>query len=461
MKNLISMMLMLCAVITFSACSSDDDGPSNPVSNPIIPQSAKIGSEVTIQGTGFAAGQTLWLVPEYGEAVDVKAKMATSGAKFTVPYTLNKGKVDVVLQVENNKWTLGSMTLLAAENPITAISVPSGLALGKEVTIAGIGFAEGDKIVLIPVANAATKSYMTDKTPQGTTVGTTVAADGVKFTVPADLAEGEYTVFLVRGNSTWALGTTAVYVDRRIESITITDNDMLTMYAPMLGLADGKLVVTFDYNENGSLKALTTNGGINWAFEYDGKTITTTSVFAGAPFKYTIDDQGRVISSTGLDMYGEEVAYTWSYDANGYLESVKQVGAADDADVNLLNTYTDGNLSAYTMSMANELTTDKSIRTCPNTVEPLYLLNGFSLMQTREDLFLGFLLNRNVKVSTYVPNQLIASDIDYATGGDTKNTVAIEKSFENNCLTLKTTGGAISQAQAMLSNTVVIKYQNK
>ena len=460
MKKLISMMLMLCAVITFSACSSDDDGPSNPVSNPTVPQSAKIGAEVTIQGTGFAAGQTLWLVPEYGEAVDVKAKMATSGAKFTVPYTLNKGKVDVVLQVENNKWTLGSMTLLAAENPITAISVPSGLALGKEVTIAGIGFAEGDKIVLIPVANAATKSYMTDKTPQGTTVGTTVAADGVKFTVPADLAEGEYTVFLVRGNSTWALGTTAVYVDRRIESITITDNDMLTMYAPMLGLEDGKLVVTFDYNENGSLKAISSNGTVGWAFEYNGKTITTTNSYS-QPLAYTIDDQGRIISSTGYDMYGEEVAYTWSYDANGYLESVKQVGAADDADVNLLNTYTDGNLSAYTMSMVNELTTDKSIRTCPNTVEPLYLLNGFSLMQTREDLFLGFLLNRNVKVSTYVPNQLIATDIDYSTGGETKNTVAIEKSFENNCLTLKTTGGAISQAQAMLSNTVVVKYQNK
>ena len=94
-------MLMLCAVITFSACSSDDDGPSNPVSNPTIPQSAKIGAEVTIQGTGFAAGQTLWLVPEQGEAVNVNAKMATSGAKFTVPYTLNEGKVDVVLQVEN------------------------------------------------------------------------------------------------------------------------------------------------------------------------------------------------------------------------------------------------------------------------------------------------------------------------------------------------------------------------
>lgn len=56
MKKLISMMLMLCAIITFSACSSDDDGPSNPVSNAVVPTSAKIGAEVTVQGSGFASG---------------------------------------------------------------------------------------------------------------------------------------------------------------------------------------------------------------------------------------------------------------------------------------------------------------------------------------------------------------------------------------------------------------------
>lgn len=64
MKKLISMMLMLCAFITFSACSSDDDGPTNPVSNAVVPTSAKIGAEVTVQGSGFAAGQTLYLQPE-------------------------------------------------------------------------------------------------------------------------------------------------------------------------------------------------------------------------------------------------------------------------------------------------------------------------------------------------------------------------------------------------------------
>lgn len=443
MKKLISMMLMLCAIITFSACSSDDDGPSNPVSNQVVPSSAKIGSEVTVQGNGFASGQTIYLQPEQGAEVNANAKMTSNGATFTIPYTMTPGKVNVVLKVANDSFTLGSMNLLAADNPISTLSLPADMAIGQEVTIAGIGFAQGDKIVV------------GDKT-----IDATVTTDGVKFTVPADLAEGEYAVSLVRGNSTWELGKVYAYQQRQVESITITDNAMLNMYAPMLGLEEGKLVVNFAYNEDGSLKGISSNGGVEWAFEYSGKTITTMSLFSGVPFTYTIDNQGRIIGSTGYDMYGDEVAYTWNYDANGYLVSVKKNGAADNDDANLLNTYTDGNLSAYTMSLANGLATDKSIRTCPNTIEPLYLLNAFGWMQTREDLFLGFLLNRNVKVSTYVPSQLIAAEMDES-GAETSVTAGIESSFANNTLTMQTTGNVISGAQSIYSNKVVVTYKKK
>ena len=443
MKELISMMLMLCAIITFSACSSDDDGPSNPVSNAVVPTSAKIGAEVTVQGSGFASGQTLYLQPEQGTEVNTNAKMTSNGATFTIPYTLTPGKVNVVLKVANDSFTLGSMNLLAADNPISTLSLPSEMGLGQEVTIAGIGFAQGDKIVV------------GDKT-----IDATVTADGVKFTVPADLAEGEYAVSLVRGSASWELGKVYAFQQRQIESITITDNAMLKMYAPMLGLEDGTLTVNFAYNEDGSLKGISSNGGVEWNFDYSGKTITTMSLFAGAPFTYTLDDQGRIISSTGYDMYGDDVAYTWNYDANGYLVSVKKNGAADNDDANLLNTYTDGNLSAYTLSLANGLTTDKSIRTCPNTIEPLYLLNAFGWMQTREDLFLGFLLNRNVKVSTYVPSQLIAAELD-ENGAETTVTAGIESSFANNTLTMQTTGNVISGAQSIYSNKVVVTYKKK
>lgn len=435
-------MLMLCAIITFSACSSDDDGPSNPVSNQVVPSSAKIGSEVTVQGNGFASGQTIYLQPEQGAEVNANAKMTSNGATFTIPYTMTPGKVNVVLKVANDSFTLGSMNLLAADNPISTLSLPADMAIGQEVTIAGIGFAQGDKIVV------------GDKT-----IDATIAADGVKFSVPADLAEGEYAVSLVRGNSTWELGKVYAYQQRQVESITITDNAMLTMYAPMLGLEEGKLILNFAYNEDGSLKAITSNGAVEWAFEYSGKTITTKNLY-DQPIAYTIDDQGRIISSTGYDMYGDAVAYTWNYDANGYLVSVKKNGAADNDDANLLNTYTDGNLSAYTMSLANGLATDKSIRTCPNTIEPLYLLNAFGWMQTREDLFLGFLLNRNVKVSTYVPSQLIAAEMDES-GAETSVTAGIESSFTNNTLTMQTTGNVISSAQSIFSNKVVVTYKKK
>lgn len=439
MKKLISMMLMLCAIITFSACSSDDDGPSNPVSNQVVPSSAKIGSEVTIQGNGFASGQTIYLQPEQGAEVNANAKMTSNGATFTIPYTMTPGKVNVVLKVANDSFTLGSMNLLAADNPISTLSLPAEMGLGQEVTLAGIGFAQGDKIVV------------GDKT-----IDATIAADGVKFTVPADLAEGEYAVSLVRGNSTWELGKVYAYQQRQVESITITDNAMLDGYAPNLGLTEKVLTLNMAYNADGSLQKITSNGNLSWDFNYNGKTVTVDG------YTYTLDDQGRIVSSTAMDMQtGENVTYTWSYDANGYLVSVKKNGAEDNDDANFLSTYTDGNLSAYTLSLSNDFTTDKSIHTCPNTVEPFYLLNTFNWLMSRDDLFIGFLLNRNVKVSTYVPSQIIADDIDYNAGEMGKTTSGIESSFANNTLTMQVAGVAISQAQGLYANKVVVTYKKK
>lgn len=439
MKKLISMMLMLCAIITFSACSSDDDGPSNPVSNQVVPSSAKIGSEVTVQGNGFASGHTIYLQPEQGAEVNANAKMTSNGATFTIPYTMTPGKVNVVLKVANDSFTLGSMNLLAADNPISTLSLPADMAIGQEVTIAGIGFAQGDKIVV------------GDKT-----IDATVTTDGVKFTVPADLAEGEYAVSLVRGNSTWELGKVYAYQQRQVESITITNNAFLDMYAPNLGLKESVLTLNMAYNADGSLKTISSNGSLSWDFNYNGKTVSVGG------YTYTLDDQGRIVSSTAMDMQtGKEETYTWSYDANGYLTSVKQNGAADDADANFLSTYTDGNLSAYTLSLTNDFTTDKSIRTCPNTVEPFYLLNTFNWLMSRDDLFIGFLLNRNVKVSTNVPSQIIADDFDYNTGDMGKTTSGIESSFANNTLTMQVAGVAISQAQGLYANKVVVTYKKK
>lgn len=441
MKKLISMMLMLCAIVTFSACSSDDDGPTNPVTNPVVPTSAKIGAEVTVQGSGFAAGQTLWLQPAEGEAVNVNAKMSTSGATFTVPYTMSVGKVSVVLKNGNDIWTLGSINLLAADNPISTMTLPAVMAIGKEATIAGLGFADGDKIVLGDAADKA--------------IAGTVTADGLKFAVPADLAEGEYTVSLVRGASSWQLAQTYVYQPRQIESITISEHPMLGAYASMLGLEGSVLTLNLAYNNDGSLSGVTSNSNLNWEVAYEGKTVTVTGSMS-APLVYTLDDQNRVVACTA-----QGVEYVWSYDANGYLVSVKPEGAADDSELAFGFTYTDGNMSAYNMGeFTNSFSTDKAVRVCPNTVEPIILHNCFGYLFGRDDLFFGALLSRNVKISAYVPSQFGAADMDMD-GSLVTNPFANEKSFADNALTIKTSGAMLSGAQGLAANTVVVKYKNK
>ena len=441
MKKLISMMLMLCAIVTFSACSSDDDGPTNPVTNPVVPTSAKIGAEVTVQGSGFATGQTLLLQPAEGEAVNVNAKMSTNGATFTVPYTMTVGKVSVVLKNGNDIWTLGSINLLAADNPISAMVLPEEMAIGKEATIAGLGFADGDKIVLGDAADKA--------------IAGTATADGLKFTVPADQAEGEYTVSLVRGASSWQLAQTYVYQPRQIESITISEHPMLGAYASMLGLEGSVLTLNLAYNNDGSLSGVTSNSNLNWEVAYEGKTVTVTGSMS-APLVYTLDDQNRVVACTA-----QGVEYVWSYDANGYLVSVKPEGAADDSELAFGFTYTEGNMSAYNMGeFTNSFSTDKAVRVCPNTVEPIILHNCFGYLFGRDDLFFGALLSRNVKISAYVPSQFGAADMDMD-GSLVTNPFAIEKSFADNALAIKTSGAMLSGAQGLAANTVVVKYKNK
>lgn len=445
MKKLISMMLMLCAIITFSACSSDDDGPSNPVSNAVIPSSAKIGSEVTVQGSGFAAGQTLWLQAESSDAVNVNAKISSNGATFTIPYTFSTGKVNVILKNGNDSWTLGSMTLLDADNPISALSLPTEIAIGKEVTIAGLGFAEGDKVILAEIAT--TKSELVRPTIEG--LAGTVTSDGLKVTIPAAQAEGLYDVLLTRGNSSWRLGETYVYQPRQIESITVSNNMMAQAF---FGVEDWEL--NLEYNENGLLSAINTNSPMAaWKLSYNGKTATCDN------YTFTLDDQNRVIKSTGLDSYtGDTYTYVWSYDANGYLVSVKQEGA-DDV---LSASYADGNMNGYTFSFANQLNTaNKNLYVCPGTVEPAYLINAFSWLMTKDDLFLGFLISQNVKVSAYVPTEFIAGDIDGMTGENIQTPSAITSSFKDNVLTLQTAGAALAPSVMMYANTVSVKYKNK
>ena len=207
-KKLLSMMLMLCAAIAFTSCSSEEEEQSDPVTNAVVPEYAKIGEEVTIQGIGFTTEQTIWLddannigaIPTRIENVQVTSTSVT----FTVPYSLPAGMLArVVVSQDNVDYALGTMTLLAADNPVSEVTVPSEAVLGTtDLFIAGIGFEEGDIICLSPYDDV-NKAYLK--------METTLADGGVKVDVSDIDLEGVVYVFLRREETVWKLGETYLH----------------------------------------------------------------------------------------------------------------------------------------------------------------------------------------------------------------------------------------------------------
>lgn len=440
MKKLISMMLMLCAFITFSACSSDDDGPTNPVSNAVVPTSAKIGAEVTVQGSGFAAGQTLYLQPEQGTEVNTNAKMSSNGATFTIPYTMTEGKVNVVLKTGNDSWTLGSMTLLAADNPISTLSLPGEMGIGEEVTLTGIGFAQGDKIVV------------GDKTLEAT-----VTTDGVKVTIPADLAEGEYAVSLVRGNASWELGKVTVFQPKRIKSIYFENG--------LLGMINAEsTTMNFTYNADGTIAEITSPEGLSWKFTYEGNVVKTTSPLNDIPLEFTFEN-GKVVKSTAAkaeaDYPTTQYDY-WTYNTDNTLASVtnedKWYRGLQLTDI----TMEDGNLASYEFGGSMKFTADKSIKAIPGTIDVRYLLDLFSYVFQGEDIFLGLLLNQQVTNSSYMPAKAHFGYQDFETGDNKWADVDLNTTFKDNVLSIDFLSFKdLEQITGTYGSKLVVTYENK
>ena len=452
MKKLFSMMLMLCAIVTFSACSSDEEGETNvsPVTNVVMPKSIKIGAEATIQGVGFTSNQDFYLreANNFG-AIPVKltdVKVSTSGITFTVPYELTEGQtVNFSVSQDNKDWILGTTTVLGADNPVSAVSIPSEMPLLSEVTITGTGFADGDRIS-IAASDENERIYL----------DATVVDGGIQVDTYTAL-EGVVNVYLKRGNSEWKIGQTYSYFPRVISSITVSNNTFLSNYALMIGLTGNALKLEMKYDKNYALQSVTSNSALAWNLSYSGNTVSFTGQLTGMPYTFTLDDQKRIISSTGADMYGDAVKYTWNYDADGYLVSITQDGSKD---VLLSATYTDNSLSAYTFGIDCGASVDNSKHAFLGTAEPTYLLNSFAWIVQHEELFIGFLLNQNVKTSSYVLNKFSAEDIN-EDGSSFETSVAVASELGENSLTLETSGDCISNGGGLYCNKVAVAYEIK
>lgn len=451
MKKMISMMLMLCAIFTFSACSSDDDDPVNPLTGVVIPQSAQIGSVMTIQGSGFAAGQVIQLTLADAEPVEVEAKYSANGATFTVPYTLSTGTASVVLKVGNNNWPLGSVRLTAPANPISAFSLPSELALNSNMDLNGIGFQNGDLLrfdridldqKMRNVAHASNVAMVTS------TDSTTLSV-----TIPT-LEDGDYDVSLIRGKNTWSLGTSYVYQPKRIKSIYYENPSMNVSFT-----------MNFSYNENGTLAAIESPEELSYQFEYDDSLIITTSAMNMKPLKFTVKD-GKIVKSTAgraQEEYPSTMYNYWSYNDDNTLASVLNKDKYYDGAQLLEVKNENNNVSAFSLSRVSESSFDASLElhAVPGTIDVRYLLNAIIYMMEGEDIFVGMLLNNNVKTSSYLPT---IQHIGYQDFNDLKEKVAdvnLNTSFSNNTLTIDFLNFHDLDQYGTFGSKVQVVYENK
>lgn len=151
MKKLLTMLLFVSALCTFTACGDDDEGgstpnpnptptdstsiekPTNPITDYSVPTSMTIGEETILTGAGFVEGDTIAFFLDTRSSVViqpvciVKASISANGASFTVPDALEAGASYIVCIKRNSiYWELGLTNVVSAKMRIASIAFKDG-----------------------------------------------------------------------------------------------------------------------------------------------------------------------------------------------------------------------------------------------------------------------------------------------------------------------------------------------
>lgn len=322
MKKVYFILMLICTIGAFSACSDDDDEIQNPVTNPQVQQQVEIGQDFTITGTGFTADSKIFLRDNDGKSTALPVKNV-SGTEIvvSVPATMAAGVYKVILQ-QNGEWELGTITL-SLKNPITEYSVPAKVIKGMQLKISGVGFADNCEVYLRPVLGDAISMGKADK-----------VEGGIAVTIPEDFKEGSYTV-LVKQNGDWELGTTEVIAEVRILIEKKSVEKFWEDGEVVDEMAEPAFTTTLKYDIAGRVTAIQRVGEYTdeqWQFTYTDQAVvmeisgTRGDEAIENKITFTLEN-GRVIHSSDTLNHEEN---TWSYTPAGYLEAVVNSSTSED-----------------------------------------------------------------------------------------------------------------------------------
>ncbi len=194
MKKIWIMMLAICSICAFTACSDDDDNsvPQNPASNVRVPATAEIGTEIIVTGTGFSSTAQFVFKGTESSAEVTQQTIVSTGVTMTVPMSLTPGQYTLVLK-QDGEWELGTIELTAAALPVIGLEVPAAGFIGQPMNIGGNGYNETSKVYLVSANGDRTEATVTGY------------QNGLTCTLPASLLPGTYQLILAQNGGEWTL----------------------------------------------------------------------------------------------------------------------------------------------------------------------------------------------------------------------------------------------------------------
>ena len=319
------MLLVLAFAVAAVSCVIANPDPSpepigkDPFLNCVVPETVKAGGEAQIQWDGFKQNASLVLVGMDGKEYKMTVKVITAyGLTFKVPVNTPEGLYNLVL-VQGERTGLGEITVTPADMPVTGLKVPSGAEQGETVIIEGVGFEEGCSVVAV------------DQADQEHSLESEVTYLGLSVVIPADLAEGEYALYLLQDEMRWLLASSfSVYKElvvktlERIDYYTdYVDGALLKLSWEISREEPATLTVSQFIVEDG-----TETLGVYDMYQFDNEGVLALVAdgFGDSndlKMSYAPDEEGNVSVSYVL-IYGkqEPTPFTWTYDMEGFLTSV-------------------------------------------------------------------------------------------------------------------------------------------
>lgn len=345
MKRIVNLLLVLAFAVAAVSCVIANPDPSpepigkDPFLNCVVPETVKAGGEAQIQWDGFKQNASLVLVGMDGKEYKMTVKVITAyGLTFKVPVNTPEGLYNLVL-VQGERTGLGEITVTPADMPVTGLKVPAGAEQGETVIIEGIGFEEGCSVVAV------------DQADQEHSLESEVTYLGLSVVIPADLAEGEYALYLLQDEMRWLLASSfSVYKELVVKTL-----ERIDYYTDYVDGALLKLSWEISREEPATLTVsqFTVEDGTETLDVYDMYQFDNEGVLAlvydgfdesnDLEMSYVPDEEGNVsVSYVLIYRKQESTPFTWTYDMEGFLTRV----ASPTATFRSFE-YQNGNMTAF------------------------------------------------------------------------------------------------------------------